>query len=80
MREWPSIVSGAPEDYYVVINRYGQFGPAFAETGLGRADYETTIADQGSTPMPTGPKMFRTPSRGKYCAASTFRGASCRQS
>ena len=45
MREWPSIVSGAPEDFFVVINRYGQFGPAFAETGLDRADYETTIAD-----------------------------------
>ena len=25
--------------------RYGRFGAAFAETGLDRADYETTIAD-----------------------------------
>ena len=45
MRKWPSIVSDTPEDFYVVINRYGRFGAAFAETGLDRADYETTIAD-----------------------------------
>jgi hypothetical protein len=45
MREWPSIVPGAPEDYYIVVNHYGRFGAAFAETGLDRADYETTIAD-----------------------------------
>ena len=45
MREWPSIVPGAPEDYYIVINHYGRFGTAFAETDLDRANYETTIAD-----------------------------------
>ena len=45
MREWPSIVPGAPEDYYIVVNHYGRFGTAFAETDLDRADYETTIAD-----------------------------------
>ena len=45
MREWPSIVPGAPEDYYIVVNHYGRFGAAFAETDLDRADYETTIAD-----------------------------------
>ena len=45
MREWPSLVPGAPEGYYIVINRYGRFGTAFAETNLDRADYETTIAD-----------------------------------
>jgi hypothetical protein len=45
MREWPSIVPGAPEDYYIVINHYGEFGPAFAETDLDSANYETTIAD-----------------------------------
>ena len=28
-----------------VINRYGRFGTAFAETGIDRANYETTIAD-----------------------------------
>ena len=33
MREWPSIVPGAPEGCYIIINRYD------------RADYETTIAD-----------------------------------
>jgi hypothetical protein len=43
MREWSSIVPGAPEDYCIVINRYGRFGTAFAETGLDRANYETTI-------------------------------------
>ena len=42
MREWPSIVPGAPQDYYIVVNHYGRFGTAFAETGLDRADYETT--------------------------------------
>jgi hypothetical protein len=45
MREWPSIVPGAPEDYCIVVNHYGRFGAAFAETGFDRADYETTIAD-----------------------------------
>jgi hypothetical protein len=45
MREWPSIVPGAPEDYYIVINHYGEFGPAFAETDLRRADLETTISN-----------------------------------
>ena len=50
MREWPSIVPGAPEDYYIVINHYGEFGPAFAETDLYRANLETTISD-----LMTGP-------------------------
>ena len=45
MREWPSIVPGTPEDYYIVVNIYGRFGAAFAETDLDRADLETTIAD-----------------------------------
>ena len=36
MPEWPSIVPGAPEDFYIVINRCGRFGPAFAETSLDR--------------------------------------------
>ena len=45
MREWPSIVPGAPENYYIVINHYGEFGPAFAETDLRCADLETTISD-----------------------------------
>jgi len=41
----PSIVPGTPEDYYVVVNHYGWFGAAFAETDLDRANYETTVAD-----------------------------------
>src|SRR6185503_20777465 len=45
MREWPSIVPGTPEDFYIVVNHYGRFGTAFAETDLDRANYETTIAD-----------------------------------
>ena len=45
MREWPSIVPGAPEDYYIVVNHYGRYGTAFAETDLDRANYETTITD-----------------------------------
>ena len=45
MREWPSIVPAAAEDYYIVVNHYGRFGIAFAETDLDRANYETTIAD-----------------------------------
>ena len=40
-----SIVPGSPEDYFIIINQYGRFGTAFAETDLDRANYETTIAD-----------------------------------
>ena len=42
MREGPSIVPGTPEDYYIVIDHYGRFGTAFAETDIDRANYETT--------------------------------------
>ena len=45
MLEWPSIVPVTPEDYYIVVNHYGRFGTAFAETDIDRADYETTVAD-----------------------------------
>ena len=45
MRTDPSIVPGSPEDFYIVINRYGRHGVAFAETELCRADLETTIGD-----------------------------------
>lgn len=45
MRNWPSIVPAVPEDFYLVINRYGRFGTAFAETELDRANLETTISD-----------------------------------
>jgi hypothetical protein len=42
----PSIVpSGHDQNFYLVINNYGNFGPAFAETDLGEADLETTIND-----------------------------------
>ena len=45
MRDWPSIIPAASEDYYIVVNHYGRFGTAFAETDLDRANYETTTAD-----------------------------------
>ena len=45
MREWSSIVPGASEDYYIVVNHFGRFGAAFLETDLDRADFENTIAD-----------------------------------
>jgi hypothetical protein len=45
MRTEPSIVPGTPEDFYIVINHYGRYGTAFAETDLDRANYETTVAD-----------------------------------
>ena len=44
MREWPSIVPGTPEDFYLVVNDFGRLGTAFAETDLERAQL-TTIAD-----------------------------------
>ena len=45
MREWPSIVPGAPGDFHIVVNHFGRYGTAFVETDLDRADYETTISD-----------------------------------
>src|SRR6476646_3254712 len=62
MREWPSIVPGAPEDYCIVINHYGEFGPAFAETDLYRANLETTISDlmTGQHSDPLRVVMFNT--------------------
>ena len=45
MREWPSIVPGTPEDFYLVVNDFGRLGTAFAETDLDRANLETTIAN-----------------------------------
>ena len=45
MRTVPSIVPAAADDYYIVVNHYGQHGTAFAETDLRRANHEATIAD-----------------------------------
>jgi hypothetical protein len=60
MRTDPSLVPGAPEDFYIVINRYGRHGVAFAETELCRADLETTISDlmAGQHSDPLGVIMF----------------------
>ena len=46
-RNWtPSIVpSGHDQTFYIVVNNYGELGPAFAETDVGEADLETTISD-----------------------------------
>jgi hypothetical protein len=42
----PSIVSsGHDQNFYLVINNYGNFGPAFAETDVSEADLETVITD-----------------------------------
>ena len=45
MRNWPSLVPAASEDFYIVVNSFGRHGTAFVETDLDRADYETTIGD-----------------------------------
>jgi hypothetical protein len=45
MRDLPSIVPAASENFYIVVNHFGRHGTAFVETDLDRADYETTIAD-----------------------------------
>ena len=44
MRNWPSLVPAASEDFYIVVNHFGRHGTAFVETD-DRADYETTISD-----------------------------------
>ena len=45
-----------------VVNHYGRFGTAFAETDLDRANYETTIADlmSGQHSDPLRVVMFNT--------------------
>ena len=91
MREWPSIVPGTPEDYYIVVNYYGRFGTAFAETDLDRANYETTIADlmSGQHCDPLLVIMFN-PETNRFedvshavvqeiLRASVLKGAACRQ-
>jgi hypothetical protein len=37
--------TGHDQNYYLVINNYGQLGPAVVKTDLGEADLETTIND-----------------------------------
>ena len=44
MRQVPSIVPAASEKFYIV-NHYGRFGMAFAETDINRANYKTAVAD-----------------------------------
>lgn len=41
----PSLVPVPPEDYYIVLNHFGEHGAAFVETDPDRADLETTISD-----------------------------------
>lgn len=45
MRSMPSIVPDTSEDLYLVLNHFGEYGPAFVETDPARADYETTVSD-----------------------------------
>ena len=73
MRDWPSIVPGTPEDYFIVVNHFGRFGTAFAETDLDRGNYETTIVDLigGQHSDPLRVIMFN--------AASGLKGVACRQ-
>ena len=87
----PSIVPSTPEDYYVVINHFGRFGSAFAETDINRADYETTVADlmagQHCDPLRVirfNPETNRSEDISHAIAqeilvASALRGAPCRQ-
>jgi hypothetical protein len=75
----PSIVpSGHDQNFYLVINNYGNFGPAFAETDVGEADLETVIGDLMSGPPNIGLRMPRRMSRGKLCAVSISPGMSYR--
>jgi hypothetical protein len=42
----PSIVPNShDQNFYLVINNYGNLGPAFAETDVSKADLETVIGD-----------------------------------
>lgn len=41
----PTLVPNPPEDYYIVLNHFGEYGSAFVETDPERADYETTVSD-----------------------------------
>jgi len=63
MRDWPSIVPAASEEFYIVVNHYGRFGSAFAETDINRADYETAVADlisgQHSDPLRLDQRQHR---------------------
>ena len=45
MRNSPSLVPAASEDFNIVLNSFGRHGTAFVEADLDRADYETTISD-----------------------------------
>jgi hypothetical protein len=39
------VPDGHDQNYYLVINNYGQLGPAFVEIDLGQADLEGTISN-----------------------------------
>jgi hypothetical protein len=45
MREWPSIVPGSPgQDYHIVVCNFRD-GPAFLETDLNCADFDTIVTN-----------------------------------
>jgi hypothetical protein len=39
------VPNGHDQNFYLAINNYGNFGPAFAETDVSEADLETIITD-----------------------------------
>ena len=78
MRNWPSIIPGTPEDFYIVLNNYGRFGTAFAETDLDRANYETTIADLMSGQHSDPQRVIPKPIDRKMCRALSPRKSKAR--
>jgi hypothetical protein len=89
-RSWtPSIVpNGHDQTFYIVINNYGELGPAFAETDFGEADLETTISDMmsGQYGDPVRVVAFNiaehwaehaSMSRGRLCAALILPAVPC---
>jgi hypothetical protein len=92
-RNWtPSIVpNGHDQNYYLVINNYGQLGAAFVKTDLGQADLEGTISDlmSGQHGDPLRVVAFNTGeywaedasriSRAKLCVVSISPGGRCRR-
>jgi hypothetical protein len=63
-RNWtPSIVPNGPDQaFYIVVNNYGELGPAFAETGVAEADIEMTGIQRPGAPR--GVQHLRTLVRG----------------
>jgi len=85
MREWtPSIAPGSPgQDYHIVVCNFRD-GPAFLETDLYRADFDTIVTNmivgEYSEPLRVilrAARMFRTRSLSRFCAGWRSKAASC---